>query len=85
MRAVRHASYRTVDSRLMATRMEQAVHAASNALTDLKEAHEAAGNAWRGTIQSYIGQLEQLLEGDGLGTDSGLVDMMAKATREARA
>jgi hypothetical protein len=72
------------DTALMATRMGQAVQAANTALNDLRDANAAAGNAWSGTIQSYIEQLEQLLEGDGLGTDSGLADMWIKATNEAR-
>jgi hypothetical protein len=69
---------------LMATRMGQAVDALTAALNDLTEAEMAAGNAWRGTIQSYIEQVRQTLEGDGLGTDSGLADMWIKATNEAR-
>lgn len=81
----RRAARRTNKAELMAVRLGQAVAALTAAQNDVKEARKAATNdAWGSTLDAYLERITYTLEGDGLGTGSGLVDTWVKATNEVR-
>lgn len=66
---------------LCATRLGQAVDALKATIRDLDEALEAAPRTERSTIEHFLQEAHQLLEGDGIGTDSGLADYATGAAR----
>lgn len=71
------------DQARMAAHMAEAAAKLHAAINDLLEAQKNAPLPWRETIVSYGEQIRHTLEGDGIGTDSGLVDMAIKAKAEA--